>query len=76
MSQLESVLTKIGHNKAQDPYGVNRSISHIKCKGNNLKEALLILFNKIKNQGEVPAFMKTAVISTIPKKGSKFLLKN
>ena len=76
MSQLESVLTKIGHNKAQDPYGVNRSIFHINCIGNNLKESLLILFNKIKNQGEVPAFMKTAVISTIPKKGSKFLLKN
>ena len=41
-----------------------------------MKESLLILFNKIKNRGEVPEFMKTAVISTIPKKGSKFLLKN
>ena len=76
MSQLEAVLKKVGRNKAQDPDGFNRSIFHIKCIGINLKESLLVLFNTIKNKGEVPSFMKTAVISIIPKKGSKFLLRN
>ena len=73
MSHLEAFLTKVGHNKAQDPEGINRSIFHSKCIGSNLKESLLVLSNKIKNRGEVPEFMKTAVISTIPKKGSNFM---
>ena len=38
--------------------------------------SLLQLFNNIKTSGEVPKFMKQAVISTIPKRGSKLLLTN
>ena len=34
------------------------------------------MFNQLKKNGIVPDFMKTATISTIPKKGSTFLLKN
>ena len=33
------------------------------------------MFNKLKNQGTVLIFMKKATISTIPKTGSKFLMK-
>ena len=34
------------------------------------------MFNKIKTLGKLPDFMKKATISTIPKGGSKLLLKN
>ena len=34
------------------------------------------MFNKLKNQGIIPNFMKKATISTIPKSGSKLVMKN
>ena len=76
MQDLEGVLGKVGQNKSTDPNGFNRSIFHLNCIGDNLKESLLVMFNKLKNQGIIPSFMKKATISTIPKPGSKFLLKN
>ena len=76
MNQLESVLEKIGQNKSRDPDGLNRSIFHKNCIGSDLKLSLLVLFNRIKTEGQVPEFMKSAVITTIPKKGSQFILKN
>ena len=76
MHDLEKVLRDINRNKSRDPDGINRSIFHLDIIGDNLKESLLILFNKIKNEGQVPKFMKNTHISTIPKAGSKFVLKN
>ena len=76
MPELEKVLKYINKNKSRDPDGINRSIFHFDIIGDNLKESLLILFNKIKNEGQVPTFMKKAHISTIPKAGSKLVLKN
>ena len=34
------------------------------------------MFNLLKQQGEIPNFMKRAIISPIPKKGSQFKLSN
>ena len=76
MHDLDKVLRVVGQNKARDPDGLNRSIFHSNCIGKNLKESLLIMFNKLKSHGVIPKFMKKATISTIPKPGSKFLLKN
>ena len=44
--------------------------------GTNLKESLLKLLNNIKETNDIPEFMKQASVTTIPKKGSKLLLKN
>ena len=76
MAELEDVLQDVNPNKARDPLGLNRNIFHIKCIGTNLKESLLIMFNKIKEKGDLPEFMKEATITTIPKSGSKLLLIN
>ena len=76
MVQLEAVLDKIGHNKSRDPDGLNQRIFHTNCIGSDLKQFLFDLFNKVKHEGAFPEFMKTAIITTIPKPGSKFLLKN
>ena len=69
MHDLEGVLSKVGQNKSRDPNGFNRSIFYLNCIGDNLKESLLVMFNKLKNQGTIPSFMKKTTISTIPKPG-------
>ena len=76
MQDLDGVLHTISENKSRDPHGLNRIIFHTKCIGSDLKESLLIMFNNLKDKGELPDFMKVATIATIQKKGSKFLLKN
>ena len=76
LKELEKVLSEIDMNKSRDSDGINRSIFQINCNGEDLKHSLLIMFNKLKRQGQIPGFMKNATISTIPKPGSKFLLKN
>ena len=76
MIQLEAfLLDKIGHNKSRDPDGINRSIFQTNCIGSDLKKSLLDLFNKVKHEGKFPEFMKTAIITTIPKPGFKFFIK-
>ena len=76
MAELDKVLKDIKNNKARGPEGINGSILNLNCIGNNLKQSLLILCNTLKNHGKVPGFMKKTVILTIPKPGSKCLLKN
>ena len=61
MKELEEELKNISENKSSDPHGINRSIFHNNSIGLNLKESLLIMFNKMKNNGEIPNFMKVVV---------------
>ena len=56
--------------------GISRTIFKNNIIGDNLKESLLMLFNRLKSAGKMPNFMKRAIVSTIPKKGKKILLKN
>ena len=76
MGELDQVLKNISKSKSNDPDGLNRSIFHLNCIGTNLKRSLLTMFNRLKTEGLIPEFMKKATITTIPKKGSKLLLKN
>ena len=76
MKDLDDVLKSLKSNKARDPEGIDRTIFKTEIIGSNLKESLLELFNKIKNKQEIPQFMRKATVTTIPKKGSKLLLKN
>ena len=76
MNDLEVVLKGIKTSKARDPEGIARTIFKDNIIGDNLKESLLILFNKLKSAGKTPNFMKKAIMTTIPKKGKKILLKN
>ena len=75
MEDLDTVLKAIQTNKAQDPEGISRIIFKNSVIGSDLKESLLILFNKLKSEGKIPEFMRKAVVTTIPKKGKKLLLK-
>ena len=44
--------------------------------GSKLKISLLQMLNNIKEEGQIPSFMREAIVTTIPKTGSKFDLKN
>ena len=76
MKDLEVVLKTLKSNKSRDPEGFDRTIFGAKMGGKNLKVSILKLFNEMKNKSEVPIFMRKALVSTIPKKDSKLLLKN
>ena len=76
MQELEDVLKHIKKGKSRDPEGISRYIFHTSVIGGNLKKSILTMFNLLKQQGEIPSFMKKAIISPIPKKGSQFKLKN
>ena len=76
MNDLEEVLKALKSNKAKDPEGIERTIFKSSIIGTNLKTSLLKLFNNIKEAQKVPNFMKKAIVTTIPKKGSKLHLKN
>ena len=76
MEDLEVVLKEIQTNKAWDSEGLSRIIFKNSIIGSNLKESILILFNKLKIEGTIPEFLRKAFVSTFPKKGKKILLKN
>ena len=76
MTDLEEVLNGLKSNKARDPEGIERIIFKSTVIGSNLKNSMLKMFNNIKVSKEIPKFMRMATVTTIPKKGSKLLLKN
>ena len=76
MEDLDKVLKVLKSNKARDPEGINRAIFKNTVIASNLQESLLALLNNVKDTKTIPEFMKRATVTTIPKKGSKILLKN
>ena len=76
MSHLESAISKLKNYKSKDPDGYINEIFKSEVAGTDLKESLLILCNRLKVENKIPSFMNTANITTVPKKGSRLLLKN
>ena len=65
---LDNVLKCIKLKQSQDSKGWANEIFSYKNIGNNLKESLLLLCNKIKNTLNIPSFFRETFISAIPKK--------
>ena len=76
MKDLEIVLKGLKQKKARGPEGLSRTIFKESVIGSNLKDSLLNMFNKLKEKGKIPNFMRKAIVTTIPKKGSKLKLEN
>ena len=76
MNDLDIVLKMQKNGKARDPEGMSKTIFKYNIIGTNLKDSMLIMFNKLKDKNEIPQFMRRVMIKTIPKKGSKIVLKN
>ena len=77
MKHLEAVLKDLKKDKARDPHGWINEIFKEGVAGKNLKKSLLIYFNKMKEQNQVPDFVRLADVTTIYKgKGEKSDLNN
>ena len=76
MQDLEKVLSKLKKNKARDPSGLANEIFMKNSAGNDLKKALLMMMNKIKETKIIPKFATLKNITAIPKKGAKTNLEN
>ena len=77
MSNLDKVLKSLKNNKTQDPSGMINELFKQGCIGDDLKIALLGLFNGIKAHQFIPTFMSLSNITSIFKnKGSRLEMKN
>ena len=76
MPELEKTIKDLNTGKARDPKGLCAELFKLNVMGANLKLCLLTMLNNIKPEGIIPDIMKEAIITTIPKSGSKFELKN
>ena len=76
MSDLELALAQLKNNKSRDNDGFINEIFKRNVIGDNLKISLLLMFNKLKKKKLIPKLMNVSNITTVPKKGSRLLLKN
>ena len=76
MKDLEKALKDLKNNRSRDPEGLINEIFKKNVIGDDLKDSLLMMFNKLKQEQIIPDFMKIANITTVPKKGSRLLLEN
>ena len=76
MQNLEKALVDLKTGRSRDPESLINEIFKKNVIGTDLKQSLLLMFNKIKKSQEIPEFMNLANITTVPKKGSKLHLEN
>ena len=76
MSDLDLALSDLKTNKSRDHEGYVNEIFKHDLIGENLKTSLLLMMNNIKRKQLIPSVMNFANITTVPKKGSRLLLKN
>ena len=72
MKDLEVVLKSLQTGKCRDPEGMIRDIFKEDVMGDDLKESLLMLLNKIKTTGTIPEFLNVVNISAIYKGKGEF----
>ena len=67
MKQLEVVLKYLKKNKSRDPFGYANDIFNQEVAGDKLKEAILLLMNRIKKEQTYPKVLEDCDISSIYK---------
>ena len=76
MMDLDNALAKLKNNKTRDYEGFVNEIFKKGVIGSDLKNSLLIMFNKLRKNRLIPSLMNFANITTVPKRGSRLELKN
>ena len=72
IDDLDKVLGKLKSGKASDPLGLVNELFQLKNIGDDLKESILLMLNKIKEEFNEPEFMRMANITSFWKgKGDK-----
>ena len=67
MNDLDEALKSLKEGKCRDPEGLVRELFKEEVMGIDLKKSMLTLFNKIKDTGTIPAFIRVANIHSIYK---------
>ena len=76
-NDIDKVLSSLKKNKSRDPYNFINDIFKVGVVGTDLKNSMLLLFNKIKSEIEIPKLLHPVNIISIYKgKGKKDDLKN
>ena len=73
---MEIVLKYLKANKSRDPLGNANEIFKANVEGEDLKEAILLLMNRIKDKDEFPEALRICNITSIYKKGKRNNLNN
>ena len=76
IADLEQALKDLKNNKSRDPEGFINEIFKPNVIGSDLKDSMLLMFNKLKKEKLIPKFMNKTYITTIPKKGCRLKLEN
>ena len=76
ISDLETALHDLKNNKSRDPEGLINEIFKKNVIGTDLKQSLLLMYNKLKEKRLIHTFMNYANITTVAKKGSRLRLEN
>merc|ERR1719319_1043148 len=71
LEDLEKVLKYLKKKKSRDPNDLANELFHNETAGSDLKEAILLLMNKIKDNLEIPEALEKCNITSIYKKGKK-----
>ena len=72
IQELEQGIKDMNKGRARDPQGLCAELFQLNVMGASLKSSLLEMLNCIKEEGTIPNIMREAIITTIPKPGSKF----
>ena len=77
MDQLAVVLKYLKKNKSRDPLGYANDIFHIDVAGDDLKQAIILMMNRVKREQIYPEVLEDCDISSIYKnKGSRNSFEN
>ena len=76
MTELNKVLKRLKNQKCKDPDNFVYDLFKDGVAGSDLRETVLMLFNKMKVQMTIPENLRTANITIIHKKGNKVDLNN
>ena len=76
MKELETVLKYLKKKKSRDPNDLANELFHYGTAGEDMKEAILHIMNKIKDDLKIPEAMEKCNITSIHKKGKKNDLDN
>ena len=76
ISDIDKALSDLKNNKSRDPQGYINEIFKHGVVGDNMKNSLVMMMNLLKKKGLIARVMNISNITTVPKKGSRLLLKN
>ena len=70
MENLDRALADLKIDKSRDADGLINEIFKKDVIGGNLKESMLIMFNRLREEKLIPKFLNSPNITTVPKQGS------